>query len=471
MRTLETIEKQNQKITFAAQIGKFAASNHELDAADEGWLRLLHLDYAAVVLGGLSRNSAIAVRNAYPSMSTERRSWAPSPVATKTGREEFTTAENAALINGTIAHGLELDDTFEEGSLHPGVVIFPALFAVAEEEQLNYRRLLTAAGVGYEVMCRVGVLIGAAESYASGFHPTGISGSIGASAAVSHLLGLSVEESTNAIAIGANVTAGSLEFLSDGSWTKRLNAGNAAAQGVRAARLAQAGFIAPSTAIEGKNGFLNQYGFGVQGDKLKLEFGSAARETSIKFYPCCRYMHGNIDLLREIYAEFPDLNPDDIDRIDAAVISAGAGLVSEPAGRKLQVTTAVDAQFNMPFGAALAIHTGQATVADFDNASVVADRYANTMAKVHCYTDDQVEENYPAAWQARVKVVMNDGTEIERFEDAFVGSAAKRATWEQIVDKASGLIGEDSANELAEHITGIGLEDIATLSPAALKVS
>lgn len=455
--------------SFAEQIGQFVAAEHELDVTNEEWMRLLHLDYAAVVFGGANRSSALAVRHAVET-SSERGRWTPSSVVAGKGRPSFASAESAALVNGTIAHGLELDDTFEEGSIHPAVVIFPALFAVAEEEDISYRRLLVAAAVGYEVMCRVAVLLGAAESYGRGFHPTGVSGAIGAAAAVANLLGLSVGESTNAVAISANITAGSLEFLSDGSWTKRLNAGNAAAQGIRAARLAQAGFDAPDSAIEGTNGFLKQYGHGEQQRTLKLEFGTAARETSIKFYPCCRYMHGNIDLLRQIHAEYPDLNPDEICRIDAAVISAGAGLVSEPAERKLHVNTAVDAQFNMPFGAALAIHTGQASVADFDDAPVVAQRYANTMAKVQCYTDERIEENYPAVWQSRVKVVMNDGTEIERFEDAFVGSASKRASLEQIVENARGLIGEGCAHEMAEYVRGLCLDSPAALGPSALGV-
>ena len=66
---------------------------------------------------------------------------------------------------------------------------------------------------------------------------------------------------------------------------------------------------------------------------------------------------------------------------------------------------------------------------------------------------------------------MNDGTEIERFEDAYVGSAAKRASWEQIVDKANGLIGEESARELAQYVQGLSLDAPAALSSAALSMS
>lgn len=428
--------------TFAQQIGAFVAAEHTLTNEVEDWMRLLHLDYLAVTVGGHDRASAAAIRRATPLAEQSE--------------------EHDALLNGTIAHGLELDDTFEEGSLHPGVVIFPALFAVAKREGSTHGELLTAAAVGYEVMCRVGVLVGAGESYGRGFHPTGVSGAVGAAAAVARLLHLDEKAATDAVAIGANIAAGSLEFLSDGSWTKRLNAGQAAANGIRAARLAQVGFDAPHTAFEGTNGFLYQYGRGtVEGRELNLELGSAALATSIKFYPCCRYMHGNIDLLRDIHRDNPGLDPATIAAIDVAVIKAGARLVSEPPERKLEVTSAVDAQFNMPFGAALAITTGEATVADFDNAPEVAAGLADTIKKVHCYTDDEIEAAYPARWQARVTVKFTDGREISRFSDAFVGSADKRATWEQIEDKAASLVGESVARELAEEAQNRGADSPA----------
>ena len=448
--------------SYARRIGEFIATDHSLSAELEDWMRLLHADYAAITFGGLDRDSAAAVVGAVPLSDIQSES-ATSTVIGSSVR--YASPEHAALVNGTISHGLELDDTHEEGSLHPAVVIFPALFAVAEQEGSTYGELLTAAAVGYEVMCRVGVLVGAAESYGRGFHPTGISGSVGAAAAVANLLALDTDQGTAAVSIGANIAAGSLEFLSDGSWTKRLNAGHAAANGIRAARLAQVGFVAPETAFEGLNGFLYQYGHG-EGESrgFDLVLGSQALETSIKFYPCCRYMHGNIDLLRDIHREYPNLNMDDVETIDAAVITAGARLVSEPPARKLIVNSPVDAQFNMPFGAALALTTGEARVADFDNAPEVATGLADVMAKVNCYTDDEVEAAFPARWQGRVTLKMKNGEEISRFSEAFVGSAAKRATWEQIEDKATSLVGVEHALELIEHARGLGLGEPARVA-------
>lgn len=437
---------------FARQLARHAAARHTPTAEVSSWMRLLLLDYLAITTGGVERDSAVAVRSSV-SLSPTRTQDKPSLVH---GTEQYATAQDAALLNGVTSHGLELDDTFEEASLHPAVVVFPAVLAVADEGGHTANEVLHAATVGYDVMCEAGVLLGAAESYGRGFHPTGVAGVLGAAAAVATLLQLTEDQTTHAIALAANIAAGSLEFLSDGSWTKRLNAGHASASGIRAARLAQAGFTAPEHAIEGRDGFLNQYGRGlVAGRSLNLDYGKSALATSIKFYPCCRYMHGNIDLLRDIHRDYPGLVIEDIDVIETAVLKAGAALVSDPPERKLIVNTPVDAQFNMLFGAAVALSTGEATVDQFEDAPRVAKDLDDWLRKVVCYTSDRLEAAFPASWQAEVRVKLKDGTVIERSEDAFRGSPADRATREQLVDKAAGLVGAEAARALDESIAGL----------------
>lgn len=415
-------------------------------------MRLLLLDYFAVTVGGSGRDSAVAVRGAID-ISSERTENFPASVH---GTTFFAGVEDAALVNGITAHGLELDDTFEEASLHPAVVVFPAVLALADAEGHTADKVLMAAVYGYDIMCSVGTLLGASEAYGRGFHPTAVAGALGAAAAVASLLDLGEEQTTHALGLAANMAAGSLEFLSDGSWTKRLNAGQAAATGLRAAKLAAAGFTAPEKALEGRDGFLRQYGNGeIAGRELRLEFGQGALDTSIKFYPCCRYMHGNIDLLQDIYAEYPGLRVEEIETIRVGVIKAGATLVSEPKDRKLTVTTPVDAQFNMPFGAAVALSTGKATVAQFDDAPAVANELLPWIEKVDCYTSDRLEAAFPAKWQAEVAVRLKNGTVIEKTEDAFRGAPDDRATWNDIVTKAEGLVGMDGAAALAASIGGL----------------
>lgn len=449
--------------TISHRLAAHTVAEHTLTPELTEWMRLLLLDYHAVTGGGFHRDSAVAARAAIE-VSPHATAFFPAALhgVDGAGTSGFATVESAALVNGITAHGLELDDTFEESSLHPGVVIFPAVLALASTRQSLTGEVLRAAIVGYDVMCSVGVLLGARESYGRGFHPTGVAGCLGAAAAAARLLGLSGAQAAQALGLAANMASGSLEFLADGSWTKRLNAGHAAATGIRAAKLAVAGFTAPATAIEGRDGFLVQYGAGVvEGRELMLEFGRSALNTSIKFYPCCRYMHGNIDLLRDIHQENPQLGSDDVAQIRVGVIQAGASLVSEPAARKLVVNTSVDAQFNMPFGAAVALATGRATVDQFDDAPAVAAELMEWMTKVECYRSDSLEDAFPARWQAEVQVVLRDGTVIERSEQSFRGAPGDRAAWADIVQKAEGLVGADAAEALAACVSA--LSDAAVL--------
>lgn len=435
--------------TLSRLLARHVLANEMMSPDLSAWMRLLLLDYYAVTVGGASRQSAVAARSAVQ-ISPERNAFFPAALH---GADGFVTVEDAALVNGITAHGLELDDTFEESSLHPAVVIFPAVLAAADANGYSVDKVLAAAAAGYDVMCSVGVLLGAAEAYGRGFHPTGVAGAVGAAGAAASLFNLDEDQTVNALGLAANMAAGSLEFLSDGSWTKRLNAGHAAATGLRAARLAAAGFTAPKTALEGRDGFLRQFGQGVvEGRTLQLKFGQGAWDTSIKFYPCCRYMHGNIDLLRDVHDENPGLTLSDIDSINVAVIKAGATLVSEPAERKLVVDTPVDAQFNMPFGAAVALATGRATVEQFDLAPQLAFELREWMEKVTCYTSERLEAAYPSSWQAEVSIRLVDGTVIEKSEDVFRGAPGDRATWADITTKAEGLVGSAAAAALAESI-------------------
>src|SRR2546430_9430229 len=134
-----------------------------------------------------------------------------------------------------MAHAIEMDDVTTESSLHPGVAVIPAALAVAEESGASPIRFLEAVVAGYEVTLRVGNALNPASAYTRGFHPTGVAGAFGAAAAASRVLALSSEHFARALGVVGTLAAGSLEYLSDGSWSKRLNPGWAAHAGVVAA--------------------------------------------------------------------------------------------------------------------------------------------------------------------------------------------------------------------------------------------
>ncbi|WP_449278378.1 MmgE/PrpD family protein [Leucobacter sp. GX24907] len=434
---------------ISEQLAAHIVGLHELDPDLVRLIDTFVFDYLGVTVNGTDRPSAEAARRA----STLAESPDDLRASRIHGLDQWGILEEAALVNGITAHGPELDDTHEQASLHPAVVVMPVVFAYSDAHQVTSRTAYRAIAVGYDVMTAVGTLLGAAESYRRGFHPTAVCGTVGAAAAASVIMGLDHDQAKNAVSLAANMSAGSLEFLSDGSWTKRLNPGHSAATGLRAARLAQAGFAGPTEAFEGRDGFLRLFGEGPSSSRhLEIEFGRGVSDTSIKMYPCCRYMHGNIDLLRAIHAELPDLTLEEVEAIECGVITAGAALISLPPERKLIVSTPVDAQFNMPFGAAVALTSGDATVDQFANAAELAKDLHGWMEKVVCYESPRIEAAFPASWQAEVRVRLADGRVVEKYAEAYIGSPQRRASEAEIAAKAAALVSKEWAEAALRNI-------------------
>ncbi|MGH8696751.1 MAG: MmgE/PrpD family protein, partial [Burkholderiales bacterium] len=175
------------------------------------------------------------------------------------GDERGCSPTAAALVNGTLAHSLDFDDTHARGSIHPSAPIVPAALAAAEMAGAGGRDLVAAIVAGYEVQIRLSLALVPKDHYDRGFHPTATCGVFGAAAAAGRVFGLSAEAIAHAFGIALSQAAGSMQFLVDGAWTKRLHVGYAAMSGLIAASLAREGFHGAVDAIEGKAGFLRAY--------------------------------------------------------------------------------------------------------------------------------------------------------------------------------------------------------------------
>jgi 2-methylcitrate dehydratase PrpD len=433
--------------TLRDTLAEFAVADHELTDGLRTIMQTFVTDFLAVTEAGSKLPSSLAARSSFNTAATSDG----THTSLLLGTSRWARADDAALANGVSGHGLELDDTHEPSSSHPGVVVISAVLALASEVDSSLEEALTAIVVGYDVMGSVGVFVGAREIYDRGFHPTAVSGAVGAAAACSRLRGLNHEESAEALSLAANMAAGSLEFLTDGSWTKRLNAGHAASVGVKASKLAAAGFHGPETALEGRHGFAVQYGHGIiAGRKLSPRFGRVARETSIKFFPCCRYMHGGMDLLAAYHNENPDLDLSTIAAIDVTVLTTGRALVSDPPERKMEIKTSVDAQFSMPFGAAACLTWGRVGPEVFENAAHHVAELLPLMRTVVCSSHSDIDDIYPQEWAARVGIKFTDGRLIALEEPAFLGSPGHPASPQQLREKVQSLVGEDRAAVLTE---------------------
>jgi 2-methylcitrate dehydratase PrpD len=276
-------------------------------------------------------------------------------------------AENAAFINGSAGHSLEMDDAHYRAGGHAAVVIIPAAMAVAEEQGRSGKDFINAVIWGYDMMTRVGQAGIPDNCFERGWHPTAVFGIFGATVAASFLYGSSVEEMKNAIGIAGGFASGNLECYADGTLTKRLNPGNAAWGGVIAAKLAMEGYSGPKWIFEGGCGFLKSYtDNAVPENMLKdLDYSDFPIEvTSYKPHACCRYNHAPIDSTLAIMSE-NDLSPGDIDEISVDVVRMALRAVVEPREVKYDPPSVVGAQFSLPYSVAVAALFGSASVREY----------------------------------------------------------------------------------------------------------
>src|SRR6516225_7738866 len=202
----------------------------------------------------------------------------------------------AALLNASMGHALDFDDTLDTGgSIHPGVSVLGAPLALSDSlGGVTGRDLLLAVALGLDVSCRVAL----ASTVDRGWHRTAAMGVFGAAAAAGKLLGLTVEQMVNALGIAFSQAAGNRQCIVDGALTKRLQAGQAASSGVLAAMLAADGFTGAHNIFLGRFGFFELYQpNGHDSGKLLDGLGKEFRgdQLSFKPYACGRPQHAMLD--------------------------------------------------------------------------------------------------------------------------------------------------------------------------------
>jgi 2-methylcitrate dehydratase PrpD len=165
------------------------------------------------------------------------------------------TPAGAVLINATLIHSLDFDDTHAAAIVHAGAPVIPAALAAAEITGASGADVIAAIVAGYEIALRLALALPAGAHYDRGFHPSATCGVFGAAAAAAHVLGLTAEQTASAFGIALSQSSGSLQFLANGAWTKRFQVGWAGMSGFVAATLARENFIGAADPIEGKHGF------------------------------------------------------------------------------------------------------------------------------------------------------------------------------------------------------------------------
>ena len=419
--------------------------------------RYFLLDYLSVAIRGSQEDSAKAaqrmIQKAVPAMPQ-------NGVATILGTEFRTLPAFAAFANGTASHGIEQDDTHGGGSIHLGTTMYSVAMALAElHEAITFDEFLAAVVAGYEAAARIAMAVQPSEQYGLGFHPTQTCGVFGATITAAKLLGLTEEQTLNAMGIAGSMSAGSMEFLAEGAWTKRIHPGLAAQNGIHAAMLAAEGFTGPKHILEGRDGFLHAYSRNAVAARLTANLGVSWEilSTAAKPHSCCRYMQGPIDAVLDIVLQ-NRVTPEEIRTIEIAVLKAGWNIVCEPAEQKYHPQSVVDAQFSMPFGAAVAAVEGAAGLDQFTLPFVQSQTIHAMMQKVKLVESDEIEKTYPREWPARVVIETESGDKHERFVRYPKGDPENPLTWDELAAKFLALskpvLPHDQCVEIVKQVRG-----------------
>ncbi len=343
-------------------------------------------------------------------------------------------AVSAAMINGTAAHGEDFDNTYEGCPVHSGAVVVPAVLAVAESRGLSGARAFAGIAAGIEVMCRMGQVAGTGV-HSAGFHPTAVIGAMGAAAGVGVALGLDRDALVRAFGLAGSCAAGIIEYLADGSWTKRMHAGWAAQAGIRAATMAQAGFKGPVSVFEGEHGFYTAFAPSIEPDFRHLTEGLGKRweagRLSFKPYACGTMCQPYVDCAVRMAAA--GIKPDEIDEIICKVGEGTVHRLWEPLAIKHRPPSAYGAKFSGPYCIAVGLVDGDAGLAQFTDQRVADAEVLALAARIDFEVDP--ENEYPDNYTGHIRARLKSGEVLEEVQPCLRGGTRDPLTEADIVSK------------------------------------
>jgi 2-methylcitrate dehydratase PrpD len=361
-------------------------------------------------------------------------SWEALGDCTALGHTRALDAAGAAFVNGTAAHGEDYDDTFEGGPVHAGVVAVPALLAAAERHRIAGPDLLLGIAVASEVMCR-GSLVAPKRIHKAGFHPTAVLGAMGAAAGIAAALRLEDRIFASAQGIAGSMASGIIEYLAEGTSTKRMHPGWAAQAGLRAVALAQAGFDGPRTVWEGAHGFMHAFAQTGEGrwDRLLDGFGErwVCETIAFKPYACGTMIHPYIDCARRLASRVGDAA-----QVREIVCETAEGIVHrlwEPLMVKQRPPTAYAAKFSVPFCVAHGLTRGAVGLEAFTEDNARDPRLMQLASKVRYEIDPA--NPYPDEYTGHVRVTLTDGRVLEERQPYLRGGHHEPLTREEIEAK------------------------------------
>lgn len=375
---------------------------------------------------------------------------------------------SAAFLNGFYAHGMEIDDGYTPGSVHPSCVSYPAVIALAQTTATTMTDLVRGVAVALETTCRLAEA-GHPATWRRHFHNTPLTGVMGATAGLAAMNRLPSVTTQNAFGIASSHAGGLFEFLGNDAEVKRVHPGKASRDAIVAVDLAARGITGPRTAFEGAHGYIAAFtGGDFDTGALLDDFGSEWRmlQTYVKPYPSCRHLHGPIDAALELRGSM-DGRYRDIASIQVETYSVATHHDHKEFGSLL------DAQMSLPFAVATTLVNGLPRLSEFDGANRRDFAIRELADKVEVVLAEDLEAVYPRTRPSRLIITLTDGTVRRASIENPYGEPGNPVSDEAMTTKFIGLaapvIGADLASEFVSEIWSLDDLDFLHRADEALR--
>jgi 2-methylcitrate dehydratase PrpD len=356
------------------------------------------------------------------------------------------TVRAAALINGSAAHTVEVDDIFRDGIYHPGAPTIPAALALAQAHGASGEQFLRAVIVGYEISTRIGAAMG--KAHYKYWHNTGTIGVFGACAAAAELLQLDAKRFAHALATVTTFAAALQQAFRMDSMSKPLHAGRAAEAGVTAALAAKEGVTGSLDVIEGDAGFGRAMGDGPDWQQAFESLGKSFNicRMTFKNHTCCGHTFAAIDGALALQAQMK-VAAREIERIRVGSYRAA----KEVSGYDSPQTPA-EARFSLKYVVATALTHGSVRFAAFEPARMNDAATRELMTRIEVAIDPALDAAFPKQRAARVSFRTRDGREQEFLQPTRIGDPEAPLSDTQLDAKYLELtvpvLGEERARKL-----------------------
>jgi len=361
------------------------------------------------------------------------------------GRSATTRA--AALINGTAAHTVEVDDIFREGIYHPGAPTIAAALAVAQANGFSGSDFLRGITVGYEISTRIGAAMG--RAHYRHWHNTGTIGCFGAAAACAELLGLDENKFSHALATVATFSAGLQQAFRMDSMSKPLHAGRAAEAGVTAALAARDGVTGSLDVLQG---YGRAMGDDPDWEKAAATLGRVFYITQMTFknHACCGHSFAAIDGALALKKKM-NLDLKNVEAIQVSTYKAALDVAHYENPR-----TPAEARFSLKYVVASALAHGSVRLAAFEPERIEDEETKRLMKAISVAVDPELDAAFPGRRAARVAIEARGGRREEHLQPTRVGDPdaplSDRLLEEKYMELAAPVIGEAKARELLEGL-------------------